>query len=54
MRRLKKVPASFAGTARFRKARRLVWDYLLLTGGALLLSANVNLFLAPNRVVGSG
>jgi len=54
MRRLKKVPASFAGTARFRKARRLAWDYLLLTGGALLLSANVNLFLAPNHVVGSG
>ena len=46
MRRLK--------TARFRKARLLAWDYLLLTGGALLLSANVNIFLAPNRVVGSG
>jgi len=46
MRRLK--------TARFRKARLLAWDYLLLTGGALLLSANVNLFLAPNRVVSSG
>ena len=40
--------------ARFRKARLLAWDYLLLTGGALLLSANVNLFLAPNRVVSSG
>jgi uncharacterized membrane-anchored protein YitT (DUF2179 family) len=46
MRRLK--------TARFRKARLLAWDYLLLTGGALLLSANVNLFLAPNRVISSG
>ena len=46
MRRLK--------TARFRKARLLAWDYLLLTGGALLLAANVNLFLAPNRVVSSG
>ncbi len=54
MRRLKKVPVSFAGTAKFRKARRLAWDYLLLTGGALLLSANVNIFLTPNRVVGSG
>jgi len=46
MRRLK--------AARYRKARLLAWDYLLLTGGALLLSANVNLFLAPNHVVSSG
>jgi uncharacterized membrane-anchored protein YitT (DUF2179 family) len=41
-------------TARFRKARILALDYLLLTCGALLLSANVNLFLAPNRVISSG
>ena len=54
MRRLKRVRASFAGKTRLRKARRLAWDYLLLTGGALLLSANVNLFLTPNRVVSSG
>jgi len=41
-------------TARFRRARLLAWDYLLLTGGALVLSANVNIFLAPNQVVSSG
>jgi len=41
-------------TARFRKARLLAWDYLLLTCGALVLSANVNIFLAPNQVVSSG
>jgi len=34
MRRLK--------TARFRKARLLAWDYLLLTGGALLLAVSTS------------
>jgi uncharacterized membrane-anchored protein YitT (DUF2179 family) len=37
-----------------RTARVVVQDYCLMTVGALLLAANVNLFLAPNRVVSSG
>lgn len=40
--------------ARRPKLRQLARDYGLLTLGALLLSANVNLFLVPNDVVSSG
>jgi uncharacterized membrane-anchored protein YitT (DUF2179 family) len=39
---------------RLRRTRRIVLDYALLTVGALILAANVNLFLAPNQVVSSG
>lgn len=40
--------------ARSRRAWRVALDYGLLTAGALLLAANVDLFLAPNKVVSSG
>jgi uncharacterized membrane-anchored protein YitT (DUF2179 family) len=39
---------------RARKTWRIAQDYALLTAGALLLAANVDLFLAPNRVISSG
>ncbi|HNS50141.1 MAG TPA: YitT family protein [Anaerolineae bacterium] len=39
---------------RARRARLLAQDYSLLTVGALLCAANVNLFLVPNHVVSSG
>lgn len=40
--------------ARSRRAWRIALDYALLTAGALLVAANVDLFLAPNKVVSSG
>jgi uncharacterized membrane-anchored protein YitT (DUF2179 family) len=39
---------------RLRRTRRILLDYALLTAGALILAANVNLFLAPNQIVSSG
>ena len=39
---------------RARAARLLAQDYFLLTAGALLCAANINLFLVPNQVVSSG
>ncbi len=38
----------------FVKALRIVGDYLLLTVGALILAANVSLFLEPNQVISTG
>ncbi len=42
-----------------KKIRRTRWwiglqDYLLITIGALMLAANVSLFLAPNQVISTG
>lgn len=37
-----------------RRAWPVVRDYLLLTVGALLVAASVNMFLAPNKVVAGG
>lgn len=42
------------GSRRTHAAALLVQDYALLTIGALLCAANVNLFLVPNQVVSSG
>jgi uncharacterized membrane-anchored protein YitT (DUF2179 family) len=47
------------GVTRFRSGRwkavgRVATDYGLLTAGALILAANVNLFLAPNQVISTG
>ena len=42
------------GWTKLRKAWVVVQDYTLLTVGALVLAANVNLFLAPNQVVSTG
>ena len=41
-------------TGRWKTVGQLAADYALLTTGALLLAANVNLFLVPNKVVSSG
>jgi uncharacterized membrane-anchored protein YitT (DUF2179 family) len=41
-------------SGRWKAAGQFVADYALLTAGALLLAANVNLFLVPNRVVSTG
>jgi len=48
------VKANSLRAERLHKARRLAEDYILLTLGAVILAANVNLFLAPNQVVSSG
>ncbi len=37
-----------------RRALGVVYDYALITLGALIIAANVPLFLAPNRVVSTG
>lgn len=37
-----------------RKALRLTEDYLLLTGGSLIVAAGVVMFLTPNKVVSAG
>jgi uncharacterized membrane-anchored protein YitT (DUF2179 family) len=37
-----------------RRALGFVYDYALITLGALIIAANVPLFLAPNRVVSTG
>ncbi len=37
-----------------RGVLRGIYDYLLITGGALIVAANVPLFLEPNHVVSSG
>lgn len=39
---------------RKRNWRPLLYDYLLLTIGGVLLALNVNLFLAPNRIAPGG
>ncbi|HSJ56563.1 MAG TPA: YitT family protein [Anaerolineae bacterium] len=41
-------------SGRWKAAAQFAADYALLTTGALLLAANVNLFLVPNRVVSTG
>ena len=37
-----------------RRALRLAKDYLLLTGGSVIVAAGVVMFLAPNKVVSAG
>ena len=41
-------------SSRWRRALRHLWDYLLITLGALIIAANISLFLEPNRVVPTG
>ncbi len=38
----------------WRKVRRALLDYALLTAGALLLAINIDLFLVPNKIVSGG
>ncbi len=40
--------------ARWRRGLRIVFDYFLIVAGALIIAANVSLFLEPNRVVSTG
>jgi len=39
---------------RWKRGLRNLFDYLLITLGALIVAANVSLFLEPNRVVSTG
>ncbi len=41
-------------SSRFKRTLRVLADYVLLTVGALVIAANVPLFLVPNRVVSTG
>lgn len=41
-------------SGRCKAVAQLAADYALLTAGALILAANVNLFLLPNRVISTG
>jgi uncharacterized membrane-anchored protein YitT (DUF2179 family) len=44
----------FRRTPQFLRRTRLVEDYILLTAGALVVAAGVDMFLTPNKVVAAG
>jgi uncharacterized membrane-anchored protein YitT (DUF2179 family) len=41
-------------STRWKRAFRIIFDYFLIVAGALIIAANVSLFLEPNRVVSTG